>query len=172
MKGVQVMILKSPADRLRGLLEITQRNLDVEHLSDTEALTLVDMLATIAHRRPSRAEVAEGLLELSRWFFDLTSQASAELPVGRGSLVYLLTEDGDLQRTFSGSFAVALIDEAASLLQRAGAHRLRRCPLRLPRTGEICGRLFIGERHQKYCTPPHAQIQARRESRRRERESS
>jgi hypothetical protein len=47
--------------------------------------------------------------------------------VSGGSFVYLFTEDGDLVRTFSGSFAVALVEEVASLLQRVGPRPLRAC---------------------------------------------
>jgi hypothetical protein len=182
MKPLQIAILKPPIEHLRALLEITQRNIDAAKLSDPEAAELVDMLWSIAHQRPAtRAELAEGLRELHRWFSELTiplrgAVTRAELGSGgivevsvSGLFVYGLTEDGEIQRSFSGSFAFALVDETWNLLQRAGPGLLRVCPLRL-RSGDRCNRIFIAKRHQKYCIREHAQIHARRESRRRKRE--
>jgi hypothetical protein len=165
MKPMQVVILARPAERLRALLDVVQRDVDVLKVSAAEA----DLLRIIARREPAptEGELAEGLRALRQWFHEVTQSSGAALPVDGGSFGYILTEDGDLVRTFFGSFAATLVDETASLLQRAGPNRLRVCPLRL-RTGERCGRLFIGVRHQKYCTPAHAQIEARRASRRRE----
>jgi predicted RNA-binding Zn ribbon-like protein len=168
-----VLVLGSPASRLRYLLAIAQGP-DVEQLPDAAANALTAGLHNVyGQRQPSRAALAAGFRELREWFRNLVAQRSHEVlltPKSRASLVYLVTEGGGLERRFIGDFSAALVDAAADLLQRVGVDRLRACPLPLTQfIGPRCGQLFIAERRQTYCTTGHARAQARREWRRKQR---
>jgi len=69
--------------------------------------------------------------------------------------VWLFFRHGQkLRRRFLGTLRTRLVLACADLLDRLGADRLKRCPLKV--NDKSCGRLFLARRAQKFCSRQHA----------------
>jgi hypothetical protein len=168
MKAVK----RYPDAEIRRILDIVQSEKNVSGFDDPAFFALSNFLSSIAgESRPTISETRGALSELRAVLMALAEGRKTSIAF-TGALVYARTKEGRIHRRLEGGYATRVVDRVIDLILQAGASRLQACPFRSDPNERktACGRLFLAERRQRFCSVEHSKADARRAYRKRERE--